>query len=35
MSYIKPFQFIALFEQIFKHQINKEPGKVEQQICLR
>lgn len=30
MSYIKPFQSIALFEQTFKHQINKETGKVDQ-----
>lgn len=29
MSYITPFQSIALFENTFKHQINKESGKVE------
>ncbi|SDB16977.1 Glutathionyl-hydroquinone reductase [Streptococcus henryi] len=28
MSYITPFQSVALFEQTFKHQINKETGKV-------
>lgn len=30
MSYIKPFQSIALFEATFKHQINKKSGKVEE-----
>ena len=29
MSYIVPFQSIALFENTFKNQINKETGKVE------
>lgn len=29
MSYIVPFQSIALFENTFKHQINKKSGKVE------
>ena len=29
MSYIVPFQSIALFENTFKHQINKKTGEVE------
>ena len=29
MSYIVPFQDIALFENTFRHQINKKSGKVE------
>ena len=29
MSYIVPFQSIALFENTFKHQINKNTGKIE------
>ena len=29
MSYIVPFQSIALFENTFKHQINKSTGKIE------
>ena len=29
MSYIVPFQNIALFESTFKHQINKSTGKIE------
>ena len=29
MSYIVPFQNIALFESTFKHQINKATGKIE------
>lgn len=28
MPYITPFQSVTLFEQTFKHQINKETGKV-------
>ncbi|MDO4465726.1 MAG: glutathione binding-like protein [Bacillota bacterium] len=30
MSYVKPFQSIALFENTFKHQIKKKTGKVEE-----
>ena len=29
MSYIVPFQSIALFENTFKHQINKTTGKID------
>lgn len=29
MSYIVPFQSVALFENTFKHQINKKTGKVD------
>ena len=29
MSYIVPFQSVALFENTFKHQINKTTGKVD------
>lgn len=32
MSYIVPFQDIALFENTFKHQINKKSGKVEDRV---
>lgn len=30
MSYIVPFQTIGLFENTFKHQINKKSGKIEE-----
>lgn len=30
MSYITPFQTVELWEQTFKHQINKKTGKVEE-----
>lgn len=30
MSYITPFQTVALFEQTFRHQINKKTGKVDE-----
>ena len=29
MSYIVPFQSVALFEQTFSHQINRKTGKIE------
>ena len=29
MSYIKPFQSVALFESTFKHQINPRTSRVE------
>ena len=30
MSYIVPFQSVALFENTFKHQLNKKTGKVDE-----
>lgn len=30
MSYIVPFQSVALFENTFKHQINKKTGKIDE-----
>lgn len=30
MSYLTPFQSVALFEQTFRHQINKRTGKVDE-----
>lgn len=30
MSYLVPFQSVALFENTFRHQINKKTGKVEE-----
>ena len=30
MSYIVPFQSVALFENTFKRQINKTTGKIDQ-----
>ena len=29
MSYIVPFQTIGLFENTFRHQINKKTGKID------
>ena len=28
MSYLVPFQSVALFENTFRHQINKKTGKI-------
>ena len=30
MSYLEPFQSIALFENTFRHQLNKKTGKIDE-----
>lgn len=30
MSYLEPFQSVALFENTFRHQLNKKTGKIDE-----
>ena len=30
MSYLVPFQSVALFENTFRHQINKKTGQIDE-----
>ena len=36
MSYLEPFQSVALFENTFRHQLNKKTGKIdERKFCFQ